>query len=110
VSVLTFTAARLVPGEPALTYLGLQARPEDITAWNHRHGLDRPLVRQYLSWLTGFVHGDPGESLAGGQNIGIELRARFPVTMLILVFSFSFTMLFGVTFGVVAAVFQASPI
>ncbi len=102
VSLLTFFAARLIPGESALTYLGQTARVEEIEAWNQRHGLDRPLLTQYLDWLGGVVRGDPGESLAGGQNIGIELRARLPVTLMILVF--------GVTFGVLAAVFQDSPL
>lgn len=108
VSLLTFFASRLVPGEPALTYLGQLARREEIEAWNRRHGLDRPLLEQYFDWLGGILRGDPGESLAGGQNIGRELRARFPVTMLILVCSFSFVMFFGVTFGVLAAVFRGS--
>jgi peptide/nickel transport system permease protein len=108
VSLLTFVASRLVPGDPALTYLGQSARPDEIAAWHHAHGLDQPLARQYLDWLGGMLHGDPGESLAGGQSIASELRARLPVTLLILVFSFGFTMLFGVTFGVLAAVFQDS--
>lgn len=108
VSLLTFFAARLVPGEPALTFLGQLARTEDIEAWNQRHGLDQPLAKQYWTWLSGVLRGDPGESLAGGQNIGSELRARLPVTLMILTFSFTFTMLFGVTFGVLAAVFQDS--
>ena len=108
VSLLTFFASRLVPGEPALTYLGQLARTEEIEAWNQRHGLDRPLLVQYVDWLGGIVRGDPGESLAGGQNIGSELKARFPVTMLILFFSFSFVMIFGVSFGVLAAVFRGS--
>ena len=106
VSLLTFFASRLVPGEPALTFLGQTARPEEIQAWKERHGLDQPLLRQYVSWLTGVLHGDPGESLSGGQNIGSELRSRLPVTLLILVFSFGFTMTLGLAFGTLAAVFQ----
>lgn len=106
VSLITFFAARLVPGEPALTYLGQTARTDDIVAWNHRHGLDRPLMTQYFDWLGGIVRGDPGESLAGGQNIGREIRARVPVTLLILVCTLTFTLLFGLSFGIIAAVFQ----
>ncbi len=108
VSLLTFFATRLVPGEPALTFLGQQARIEEIEAWNRHHGLDRPLAVQYFDWLGGVLRGDPGESLAGGQNIGSELRARLPVTLMILLFSFGFTMVIGITFGVLAAVFQDS--
>lgn len=109
-SMLTFFALRLVPGVPALTFLGQLARPEEIEAWNKAAGLDKPLYQQYLTWLGGTLTGDPGRSLAGGQSIGDELRNRFPVTGLILVFSFSFTMILGVTFGILAAVFQDGPI
>ena len=110
VSVLTFFALRLVPGEPALTFLGSLAREEDIDAWREHHGLNEPLLKQYVTWLGGVLTGDPGESLAGGQNIGKEVKARFPVTALILVFSFGFTMIIGVLFGMLAAVFQDRPL
>lgn len=109
-SMLTFFALRVVPGEPALTFLGIEARPEDIQRWNEERGLDQPIWRQYVTWLGGMLTGNPGESLAGGQNISRELKARLPVTGLILLFSFTFTMLFGLTFGIIAAVYQDSPI
>jgi peptide/nickel transport system permease protein len=109
-SIVTFLALRLVPGDPALTFLGQTARPEEIERFTKDNGLDRPLVEQYVRWLGGMLRGDPGRSLAGGQSIGSEIRARFPVTFLILVFSFSFTMVLGVTFGLLAAVYQDGPI
>src|SRR5262245_39248869 len=56
-SIITFLALRLVPGDPALTFLGQQARPEDIERWHKDHGVDDPLVTQYLRWLGGMLHG-----------------------------------------------------
>ena len=109
-SMLTFFALRLVPGELAVTFLGQQARPEEIERWHEDHGTNKPLVQQYFKWLAGMLRGDPGETLAGGQSIGSEIKARLPVTGLILFFSFTFTMFFGVTFGIIAAVFQDSPL
>jgi len=105
-SIVTFLALRLVPGDPALTFLGQQARPEEIERWHQDHGTNDPLVTQYVNWLGGMLRGDPGKSLAGGQSIGSEIKARFPVTGLILLFSFGFTMFFGLLFGVLAAVYQ----
>jgi peptide/nickel transport system permease protein len=108
-SIVTFLALRLVPGDPALTFLGQQARPEEIERWHLDHGTNRPLVVQYVDWLGGMLRGDPGQTLAGGQSIQSEIKARFPVTALILVFSFTFTMVLGVLFGIIAAVAQDSP-
>lgn len=109
-SIITFGALRLLPGDPALTFLGQAASEEDIARWHRDRGTDRPLVQQYVRWLGGMLRGNPGETMAGGQSIQSEIKARFPVTALILVFSFGFTMLFGVLFGLLAAVFQDGPI
>src|SRR5690606_31666126 len=66
-------------------------------------------LARYLDWLTGIVQLDPGQSYLGGVSIAVELRNRFPVTAMIMVFAFGFTMFFGTTFGVIAAVLQNRP-
>jgi peptide/nickel transport system permease protein len=132
VSVLTFFGLNLIPGDPALTFLGGQAETFDIENFHKAHGLEHQtclnenddgtfgkvgaisacgdlLVEKYFVWLGGMLRGDPGESLLGG-DIASELKARFPVTLQILFFSFTFTMFFGLLFGTLSAVFQDSPI
>src|SRR5947209_11536413 len=108
-SVITFVAARLLPGDEALLVLGTNASPATVRDFRHEFRLDDPLPAQYLRWIAGILHGDPRASMAGGKNIGSELRARFPVTLTVIVLSFSFTLLIGVTFGSIAAVFQDRP-
>lgn len=105
-SIVTFLALRLIPGDPALTFLGQTASQAEIDKWHELNGTNEPLVKQYLTWIGGMLRGDPGRSMAGGQSIGDEIKARFPVTLMILVCSFTFTMIIGVTFGVLAAVYQ----
>src|SRR5215216_7476565 len=39
-SIVTFMALRLIPGDPALTFLGQQARPEEIERWHKDHGTE----------------------------------------------------------------------
>jgi peptide/nickel transport system permease protein len=132
VSVLTFFGLNIIPGDPALTFLGLQAEIREIEAFHESHGLEHQaclnehqdgplgkvgaigscgdlLVEKYGEWLWGMLRGDPGESLLGG-DIKSELKARFPITLQILIFSFTFTMFFGLLFGALSAIFQDSPI
>lgn len=105
-SAITFFAVNLVPGDPALNFLGPTAENEQLEAFRKANNLDRPVVERYVGWLWGMLQGDPGNSLLGGGNIGTEIKARFPVTFLIMVFSFTFSFIFGITFGVMAAVYQ----
>jgi peptide/nickel transport system permease protein len=110
VTVITFFAVNVVPGDPALNYLGLNARPEELEAFKHANGLDRPLLVRYVDWAGGMLRGDPGTSLRGSTNIRGEIQSRFPVTLAIMICGFTFVMFFGMLFGIIAAVWQDSPI
>jgi peptide/nickel transport system permease protein len=105
-SAITFFAVTWIPGDPALNFLGPQAELEQLEAFRKANNLDRPLLERYGTWLWGMMRGDPGQSLLGGGNIGSEIKARFPVTFMIMVFSFTFSFFFGITFGIMAAVYQ----
>jgi len=109
VSLVTFTAARLIPGEEAFLTLGETASKEDVEAFREAHGLNDPIPEQYLGWIGGMLRGDPGLSI-GGISIAKEIRARFPVTAAVVGLSFTFTVVFGVSFGLLAAVNQNKPV
>jgi peptide/nickel transport system permease protein len=109
-SLITFFAINLVPVEPWIIFLGQDALPEQIDGFNHTHGLDKPILERYADWLVGMVQGDPGSSFLGGRSIQHEMRDRFPVTAMIMLFTVGFTVFFGMVFGTLAAVFQDSPI
>jgi peptide/nickel transport system permease protein len=109
VSMLTFFAVNLVPGDIAAQLLGQGADRETVERFRETHGLNDPLWNRYVRWFGGMLQGDPGKSLMGG-NIRDELRARAPVTALIMLFGFTFTMFFGMVFGIIAAVLQDSKV
>ncbi len=108
-SAITFFAVSIIPGDPAVLRLGETATPDEVKSFRELHGLERPLVERYGDWLWGMLRGEPGTAMMGGASIESELQHRLPVTGMIMLFSFVFTVFFGVTFGVVAAVFQDSP-
>jgi peptide/nickel transport system permease protein len=62
-SVLVFALTQVLPGDLGRNVLGNLASPEDVAAFNHEHGLDKPVIEQYLNWVSNILHGDLGESV-----------------------------------------------
>ncbi|MDR2797436.1 MAG: ABC transporter permease [Treponema sp.] len=82
VSVLTFAAFTLIPGDPVSLMLGIEATDEQITAVRKELGLDRSLVVQYGRWLGRFLSGNLGNSVRfRGASIAGMIRERVPVTL-----------------------------
>src|SRR5713101_9082671 len=73
VSVVVFLATQALPGDPARAILGRSATPASLAALRRQLHLDRPVIEQYLTWVTGLLHG----------NLGTSLAAQEPVTTLL---------------------------
>ena len=69
VSVVTFLLIRLVPGDPVVAMLGLEADQAAISAMRLRLALDDPLPLQYLRWIGRVLNGDFGRSIQGGREV-----------------------------------------
>jgi len=64
VTVLVFLLEHLIPGSLARAILGPRASGVEIAAFNRANGLDRPVVAQYLTFLSHLLHGNLGYSTA----------------------------------------------
>ncbi|MDX3107757.1 ABC transporter permease [Nonomuraea angiospora] len=104
VSVLIFTAVRLMPGGFAETVLGPFATAEQKAELATRYGLDQPVFMQYGHWLAAVAGGDFGISMISRQPVGAELLARLPVTGELTVLAVAASALAGVPLGVLTAV------
>ncbi|MBB5778900.1 ABC transporter permease [Nonomuraea jabiensis] len=104
VSVLIFTAVRLMPGGFAETVLGPFATAEQKAELAARYGLDQPVFMQYGHWLAAVAGGDFGISMISRQPVGAELLARLPVTGELTVLAVVASALVGVPLGVLTAV------
>ncbi|GHT63555.1 peptide ABC transporter permease [Spirochaetia bacterium] len=81
VSVFTFAAFNIIPGDPALLALGTEATDEQVAALRAEMGLDRPLPVQYFAWLKNFLTGNLGNSSRfRGASISGMIKERLPVT------------------------------
>ena len=103
VSVLTFVAFNLIPGDPAQLILGTEASPESLAELHARLGLDRSLPERYFVWLGGLLHGDMGTSLQYSQPVSKLLFERLPVTASLAGLSLIFILLFSFPVGVLSA-------
>jgi peptide/nickel transport system permease protein len=71
-------------------------------------GLDKPVVVQYLTWISGLVHGDLGYSYVSERPAVDEILPRIPITAKLAALSLAFAVLIGVPLGVLSAVRQNS--
>jgi peptide/nickel transport system permease protein len=107
-AVLVFFAMKSTPGDPALTALGENARPELVAAFRHAHHLDEPMVEQFLRWGSGALHGNFGQSLsiAGGVPVGELVADRLPVTLFIGSYALVIACTLSLAIGIPAALFR----
>jgi len=107
-SLLIFSAVRLLPGDPARLMAGMQADQTTVETVRHRLGFDQPFTIQYTRFLTHALHGDLGNSIRSQQPVAREIAQRLPYTIALTTASFSIAILFGLTFGVLAAIYRGT--
>jgi len=108
-SLVIFGFIRLIPGDPALTLAGQNATTEQIEALRHRFGLDRPLVAQYLTWISHAARGDLGVSYISDRPVADLIRQRIPATIQLALGSVLVMLLIGGPIGVLAAIRPRNP-
>jgi peptide/nickel transport system permease protein len=104
ISIVIFLLTQILPGDVASAVLGQNATPENLAAFRHELGLDRPAFARYLSWLIGVLHGDFGVALTNRRDIVQELLPRFKNTLFLAAYAACLALPIAVGFGILAAV------
>jgi ABC-type dipeptide/oligopeptide/nickel transport system permease component len=104
VSVLVFSMVHMVPGDPALVMLGEHANKEAVDALREQMGLNKPLLEQYLLFITNAVQGDFGISIMSGEPVIDEFADRFPATVELSLVALTFATIVGLFAGIISAV------
>jgi peptide/nickel transport system permease protein len=104
VSVVIFVLTQILPGDAASSVLGQNATPENLAAFRHELGLDKPALSRYFVWLWGVLHGDFGIALTNRRDIVEELWPRFKNTMFLASYAALLALPIAVGFGVLAAI------
>lgn len=105
VATLTFFLMNLVPGGPFLSEKAIS--PQATAALEAKHGLDKPLWQQYLTYITSALQGDFGMSLKQrGRTVMQIISTKFPVSAAIGGIAVVVALVVGVVLGCVAALHQ----
>ena len=105
VTVVVFSITMLLPGDPAMAFLG-EANMRDKVAYEAMRqelGLDRPLPVQYVRWLGKALQGDLGRSVRTHEAVTAALAARLPVTLELAAVSLGIALLIAIPVGIVSA-------
>ena len=109
-SLIVFITIRLIPGD----VVDLMLSQNDVAADKLSRdqvvaalGLDKPVLEQYLHWVSRIVlHGDLGKSLWQGTPVTESLAARLPVTFELGLIALVVGLLIALPIGVYSAVRQ----
>lgn len=105
---VTFSLARLLPGDPCHSALGEKATPEICAAFNERYGLNEPIPEQFRIYLRDVLRGDLGDSIKFGRPVTELMVERLPVTLELSFFAMTFAVLIGIPLGIVSAYYHNS--
>ena len=100
VSMLTFLAFELIPGDPARALLGTEGTEEQVQALREEMGLNRPLPQRYAEWAGDFLHGDMGESYYYHKPVQELIGDKIPITIVMTILAFLMILLLAIPVSV----------
>lgn len=109
VSLVSFAAIDLAPGDPTTLVLGSASRDmseEALARVRSAHGLDRSVWVRYVGWLRGVASGSLGVSLKTNRAVTVEFGARVPVTSAVAFGAICLATVLGLFLGVVSVVHE----
>jgi peptide/nickel transport system permease protein len=107
VSILSFGTLYLT-GDPTMLMASESWNQQQIDAFRHQMGFDRPWIVQYLDFLGKAAHGDFGVSLRQQQPTVALIGDRLPATLQLAGAAMAIAILVGVPVGVAAATRRGS--
>jgi len=108
-SLLVFTLLYFSPGDPATTFLGMNATEEETLEFNVKHGLDKPFFTQYTNYIKDIVtEFDFGNSYKNNVSVSQRIKETVPLTFKLALCSVLVMILVGIPLGIISALKQYS--
>jgi peptide/nickel transport system permease protein len=102
-SVFVFFGSQVLPGDVGRRVLGPCATQSAVDQLNHQLGTDQPVTTQYWNWVSGFVHGDLGTSVATKESVGSIVWPALLKSAKLALLAFIMVVPLGIAGGVFAA-------
>ncbi len=105
---LCFCLLQVVPTDPARIIAGPDAKPEEVAAVREELGLDRPIIVQFVEYITRVARGDLGRSIISNKQVLEELAETIGPTAELMVGAMVLAVPIGLLLGTLAAVRRGS--
>ena len=102
-----FFVVRLTPGDPVERILGSEASEQEIIWYRTQLGLDRPILSQYIHFMTGFFSGDMGVSLFKKKPVSELLSSHLSSTFILASVCIFFSTILGTIGGLFSAAYKS---
>ncbi|WP_169566073.1 ABC transporter permease [Sneathiella limimaris] len=102
-SVVIFLVMEILPGDPALVILGVDATDEAVLALTKELGLDRPPVERYFDWIGGLLQGELGNSYAYKVPVWELVEGALKLTVPLAIMSMVLSVIIALVIGLYAA-------
>ncbi|MEX0583638.1 MAG: ABC transporter permease [Sneathiella sp.] len=102
-SMVIFLVMEILPGDPALVILGVDASDSAVATLTKELGLDRPPLERYLSWITGLLQGELGNSYAYKVPVWELVQGALLITLPLAVMSIILSITLALVIGLYAA-------
>ena len=104
VALLSFLVFQIIPGDAAMSKLGIEATPEQVEELRAQYGYDRNVFARFFSWFGGIFTGDLGVSIKyGPMKVSELIGARLPVTIWLGVLSIILIVVISIPLGLICA-------
>ena len=102
ISLITFFAVALLPGDQALALLGLEADVRQLEAVREQLGLNRPVVERYFYWVYDALQGDLGHSVRADRAVSDLIAKRLQVSLELAILATLIALTIGIPLGLLA--------
>jgi peptide/nickel transport system permease protein len=109
ITVVVFAVMNVLPGDPALTILGIEASEAALQALRVQLGLTDPVVVRYFRWVGAALTGDFGMSHAFRVPVADLVLERLPLTLSLAFGGMIATVVLALTMGIGAAANHRKP-
>ena len=102
-SLVIFLVIEVIPGDPAAYMLGINAQPDTVLALKAELGLDKPMSVRYITWVTGMMQGDFGQSYTYRAPVTQMVEDRILVSVPLAVYALFLSIIIAFPAGIYAA-------
>lgn len=103
VSFITFFAFQIIPGDSAITSLGVDANPQRVAELREQLGYNDNVIVRYVNWLVDAIKGDFGASTRFNMPVQNLIQERLPVTVGLAIIAIIMIVLVSVPIGILSA-------